>query len=207
MKRTKAFRRYAAAEMSCLDSGRNRPWKLVKVSWTLRVPEETEHVINLLSLHFGISKNAVAVHAVNRVWSEVLDTLHPEDLQEYERRLKAAKLWRLKRDDAKARRLRAESLKGIDEAAKKLKEKQLEEQRERREELQVKSGFERFVDAVAAKERGRAGEFEEFEDFDRLGGHKPGRVFEGQQQPPSSLVSSDHQEPKNGVNKKKSRTP
>jgi hypothetical protein len=154
MKRTKAFRRYAAAEMSCLDSGRSRAWSLVKVSWTLRVSEETEHLINLLSLHFGISKNSVAVHAVHRIWEEVLDTLHPEDLQEYERRLKAARLWRLKRDDARAKRVRAEALKNVGKTAKKAARKTREQKKIQSEQAQVKTGFDRFCEQVASKERG-----------------------------------------------------
>lgn len=148
VKKPRAINRYSPAELTFVENGSSRPWSIVKVSWTLRVPEETEHAINLLSLHFGISKNAVAVHAVHKLWEEVSESIHPEDLVEYERRLKAARIWRIKRDDARARGKREKALKNLERGVKRSRQKSSEQKRLQSEQQKAKTGFERFIDKL-----------------------------------------------------------
>lgn len=88
-----------------------RPWTTVKVAWSIRMDQEVEHYVNLLSLHFGLSKNNVAIHAINRLWAEVAPTIRPADLQDYEAKLKKARLFRLKKNEVAARKLKDKRLK------------------------------------------------------------------------------------------------
>jgi len=153
IRKAKAINRYAAADLSLRETTSARPWSLVKVSWTLRVPEETEHAINLLSLHFNISKNAVAVHAVHNLWEEVSRTIHPDDLAEYEQRLKAARLWRIKRDEAKARGKRRQALRDLERGIKRSQRKSKEQRQLESESKKAKTGFECFVERLHKGEK------------------------------------------------------
>lgn len=85
-----------------------RPWTIPRFNWTLRITPETEHVINLMTLHFGISKNAVCTHAVHKLWEEVAPTIDPQTMSVYEKKVSAARMYRLARNEAAAKKARAD---------------------------------------------------------------------------------------------------
>lgn len=82
-------------------SYRQKLWRTIKVRTTLKLPEETEHFMNILCLHFGLSRNELVLHAINLLWSEVVDTVDGERIRAYEDKLEAVRLWRLESRDAK----------------------------------------------------------------------------------------------------------
>lgn len=94
-----------------------RPWALPKINWTIRLNPETEHIINLMTLHFGISKNNVVVHAIHKLWSEVAPTIERKRLADYEQKVKAARLWRITKNELAAQKARAERLEIIKQKA------------------------------------------------------------------------------------------
>lgn len=56
-------------------SFRKKLWNVVKVRTEIKLSEETEHFMNILCLHFGISRNDLVLHAINLLWQEVADTV------------------------------------------------------------------------------------------------------------------------------------
>jgi len=80
---------------------RQKLWRTIKVSTTLKLPEETEHFMNLLCLHFGLSRNDLVLHAINLLWSEVVDSVGADRIKLYEDKLEAVRLWRLENREAK----------------------------------------------------------------------------------------------------------
>jgi hypothetical protein len=82
-------------------SYRQKLWRTIKVSTTLKLPEETEHFMNILCLHFGLSRNDLVLHAINLLWSEVVDTVGADRIKLYEDKLEAVRLWRLEGREAK----------------------------------------------------------------------------------------------------------
>lgn len=84
---------------------RNRLWRTIKVRSSLKLNEETSHYMNILCLHFGISRNDLVIHAINLLWTEVLHTVDAERIKLYEDKLEAVRLWRLeKREQTEAER-------------------------------------------------------------------------------------------------------
>lgn len=80
-------------------SFRTKLWNVVKVRTELKLSEETEHFMNILCLHFGISRNDLVVHAINLLWQEVADTVGKERLMDYEDKLEAVRLYRLEKKE------------------------------------------------------------------------------------------------------------
>ncbi len=76
-------------------------WRTIKVRTTLKLPEETEHFMNLLCLHFGLSRNDLVLHAINLLWTEVLQTVEPERIKMYEDKLEAVRLYRLEKHESR----------------------------------------------------------------------------------------------------------
>lgn len=80
---------------------RQKLWRTIKVKTTLKLPEETEHFMNILCLHFGISRNELVLHAINLLWGEVVETVDIERIKAYEDKLEAVRLWRLENREVK----------------------------------------------------------------------------------------------------------
>lgn len=80
-------------------SFRRKLWNVVKVRTELKLSEETEHFMNILCLHFGISRNDLVLHAINLLWQEVADTVGVERLKDYEDKLEAVRLYRLEKKE------------------------------------------------------------------------------------------------------------
>lgn len=80
-------------------SFRTKLWNVVKVRTEIKLSEETEHFMNILCLHFGISRNDLVVHAINLLWQEVADTVGRERLIDYEDKLEAVRLYRLEKKE------------------------------------------------------------------------------------------------------------
>lgn len=85
-----------------------RPWTIPRFNWTLRITPETEHVINLMTLHFGISKNAVCTHAVHKLWEDVAPTIDAQTMATYEKKVAAARMYRLAKSEVAANKARKE---------------------------------------------------------------------------------------------------
>lgn len=81
------------------DNLKKSLWRTVMVRNNIQVPQETEHFLSMLCLHFGLSKNKVITHAVNLLWNEVCDTVSKERLQMYEEKLEAVRLFRLEQKE------------------------------------------------------------------------------------------------------------
>lgn len=80
-------------------SFRKKLWNVVKVRTEIKLSEETEHFMNILCLHFGISRNDLILHAINLLWQEVADTVGLEQLKNYEDKLEAVRLYRLEKKE------------------------------------------------------------------------------------------------------------
>jgi len=80
-------------------SFRKKLWNVVKVRTEIKLSEETEHFMNILCLHFGISRNQLVLHAINLLWEEVVDTVGMEQLKNYEDKLEAVRLYRLEKKE------------------------------------------------------------------------------------------------------------
>jgi len=80
-------------------SFRKKLWNVVKVRTEIKLSEETEHFMNILCLHFGISRNDLILHAINLLWQEVADTVGVERLKDYEDKLEAVRLYRLEKKE------------------------------------------------------------------------------------------------------------
>lgn len=80
---------------------RSKLWRTLKVKLVFDVPEETEHFLNMLCLHFGLSRSQLLVHAINLLWSEFLHTADPERIKLYEEKLEAVRLWRLESNESR----------------------------------------------------------------------------------------------------------
>lgn len=76
---------------------KRRLWKTIKIPGSFNLPEETHHFINLMSLHFGLSRNDLVLHAINLLWQEVVETVDAETIKTLEDKLEAVRLFRLKR--------------------------------------------------------------------------------------------------------------
>jgi len=85
-------------------SFRKKLWNVVKVRTELKLSEETEHYMNILCLHFGISRNDLILHAINLLWQEVADSVGLERLKDYEDKLEAVRLYRLEKKEFVAER-------------------------------------------------------------------------------------------------------
>jgi hypothetical protein len=88
---------------------RNTLWTAVKVRMDMVITEEIDHFTNCMALHFGLSRNQVVSHAISLLWAEVVETIGAERLQQYEEKLEAVRLHRLKQQeegsDKKRRRM------------------------------------------------------------------------------------------------------
>ena len=80
-------------------SFRKKLWAVVKVRTEIKLSEETEHFMNILCLHFGISRNDLVLHAINLLWQEVADTVGVDRLKDYEDKLEAVRLYRLEKKE------------------------------------------------------------------------------------------------------------
>jgi hypothetical protein len=91
-------------------------WRTVKVRIALKLPEETDHFINMLCLHFGLGRNEMCVHAINHLWGEVVQSIPRERVMLYEEKLEAVRLYRLQQrsemEEARAVKLRQAMAKG-----------------------------------------------------------------------------------------------
>ena len=81
---------------------RSRLWKTIKVRVSFMLPEETQHFLNMMCLHFGLSRNEVVIHAVNLLWQEVLNSLDADQVKLYEDKLEAVRLYRLRQSEEEA---------------------------------------------------------------------------------------------------------
>lgn len=84
------------------DNYRHRMWSATKVYREIKLTEETDHFIDLMSIHFGLKKDDVILHAVNLLWREVAETLDTDRLKMYEEHLEAVRYERLQAKEAKA---------------------------------------------------------------------------------------------------------
>lgn len=85
-------------------SYRKKLWNVIKIRTEIKLTEETEHFMNILCLHFGISRNDLILHAINLLWQEVVDSVGTERLKDYEDKLEAVRLYRLERKETLAER-------------------------------------------------------------------------------------------------------
>jgi len=85
-------------------SFRKKLWNVVKVRTELKLSEETEHYMNILCLHFGISRNDLILHAINLLWQEIADSVGLERLKDYEDKLESVRLYRLEKKEFVAER-------------------------------------------------------------------------------------------------------
>ena len=92
-------------------SFRKKLWNVVKVRTEIKLSEETEHFMNILCLHFGISRNDLVLHAINLLWQEVADTVGLEQLKNYEDKLEAVRLYRLEKKEFEVDRKKNNKLK------------------------------------------------------------------------------------------------
>jgi hypothetical protein len=81
-------------------SFRQKLWNVIKIRTEIRLSEETEHFMNILCLHFGISRNDLILHAINLLWQEVVDSVGSERLKDYEDKLEAVRLYRLEKKES-----------------------------------------------------------------------------------------------------------
>lgn len=91
-------------------SFRKKLWNVVKVRTELKLSEETEHYMNILCLHFGISRNDLILHAINLLWQEVADSVGLDRLKDYEDKLESVRLYRLERKEFVAERKKSNKL-------------------------------------------------------------------------------------------------
>jgi hypothetical protein len=92
-------------------SFRKKLWNVVKVRTEIKLSEETEHFMNILCLHFGISRNDLVLHAINLLWQEVADGVGLEQLKNYEDKLEAVRLYRLEKKESDVDRKKNNKLK------------------------------------------------------------------------------------------------
>lgn len=97
---------------------RNKLWRTLKLKIHFEIPEETEHFMNMLCLHFGISRSHLFIHAINLLWNEFLETADPERIKLYEEKLEAVRLWRLESNEHR-RNLKAQRMEEVIENLKK----------------------------------------------------------------------------------------
>lgn len=77
-------------------------WRTVRVSREIKVTEETEHFLNMMCLHFGLSRSEVIAHSINLLWKELIQSITTERLKLYEEKLEMMRLYRLQQKEAKA---------------------------------------------------------------------------------------------------------
>lgn len=85
------------------DNYRNRLWSVVRVIREVKITEETEYFISLMSIHFGISKDDIILHAINLLWREVVETIDTERLKLYEEKLEGLRLYKVMRREEQIR--------------------------------------------------------------------------------------------------------
>lgn len=74
---------------------RDQLWRTVKVKKEVYFTEECDHFLNMLCMHFGMSRNDLVGHAINLLWKEVVDTISTERLKLYQEKLESMRLFRL----------------------------------------------------------------------------------------------------------------
>lgn len=82
---------------------RNKLWQTIKVRTEIKLTQETEHFMNIMCLHFGISRNDLVLHAINLMWAEVVDSVGVQALKDYEDKLEAVRLYRLEKRELLAK--------------------------------------------------------------------------------------------------------
>lgn len=97
---------------------RTRLWKTIKVKSHFVMPEESQHFINLLCLHFGLSRSDIVIHAVNLLWREVLESVDAEQIKMYEDKLEAVRLYRLQAAEEKHDAAARANLEAVEEYVK-----------------------------------------------------------------------------------------
>lgn len=91
------------------DAFRKKLWNIVKVNTSIKLSEETEHFMNILCLHFGLSRNDLFLHAINLLWHEVADTVGAERLKDYEEKLESVRIYRLEQREIRQDHAKKES--------------------------------------------------------------------------------------------------
>lgn len=79
------------------DNYRSRLWSTTKVFREVKLTEETDHFLDIMSLHFGIKKDDVILHSINLLWSEVVQSIDTERLKLYEDHVEAVRFEKLQK--------------------------------------------------------------------------------------------------------------
>lgn len=74
---------------------RKKLWQTIRIKSEIRLTEETEHYINVMCLHFGLSRSDLVLHAVNLLWQQVASTIDANQLAMYEDKLEVLRLYKL----------------------------------------------------------------------------------------------------------------
>ena len=98
---------------------RDQLWRSIKVSREVKFTEETEHFLNIMSLHFGLARSDMVCHAINLMWKEVVQSISTDQLMVYEERLEALRLYRLEQKEMKEVEKALRKKEGMDEWQKK----------------------------------------------------------------------------------------
>lgn len=74
---------------------RKRLWQTIKIKSEVRLTEEIEHYVNIMCLHFGLSRSDLIIHAINLLWQQVADSIDEHQMAMYEDKLEVLRLYKL----------------------------------------------------------------------------------------------------------------
>ena len=94
---------------------RKKLWAQIKIKSEIRLTEESEHYINLMCLHFGLRRSELILHSINLLWGQVAETISQEQLDMYEDKLEALRLYKLENFEFQNDRERIRKKKVVDE--------------------------------------------------------------------------------------------
>lgn len=82
------------------DKYKTRLWTATKIYKDVRLTEESDHFLDIMSIHYGIRKEDVILHAVNLLWKETVESITPERIKAYEDHAEAVRFERIQKREA-----------------------------------------------------------------------------------------------------------